>query len=128
MCFVAIYSVFGFLDWYFYHGTGVDHEKIKSFLIRCLRPFFVKGNLVVLDNASNNKHADCIKVLDEITDGNYIFNAPYWHYYAPIERGSSNVLREARSREDEAMVSPTIILNESFIKYSVIGSHGYVGT
>ena len=89
--------------------------------------FFVQGNVVVLDNASNNKHGKSIASLEDITQGNYIFNAPYQHYYAPIERGFSNVMCEVRLREDQAMISPRIIIEEAFMKYSVIGSHGHVG-
>ena len=127
-CFVAIYSTFGFLDWHFFEGTGFDHKDISHFLESSLRAFFVDGNIVVLDNASNNKHGKSVAALEEIMQGNFISNAPYQHYYAPIERGFSNVMCEVRLREDQAMISPRIVIEEAFMKYSVMGSHGHVDT
>ena len=111
-----------------FEGTGVDHIDISQFLESSLRAFIVDGNIVVLDNASNNKHGKSVAASEEITQGNFIFNAPYHHYYAPIERGFSNVMCELRLREDQAMISPRIVIEEAFMKYSVMGSHGHVDT
>jgi len=100
---------------------------IIYFLRHQLLPFFSDGACVICDNVSNNKHDDTISVLDEITQGSYKFNAPYWHEYAPIERGFSNVMREVRLNEDEAMFDTPTVVEAAFMKYSTIGSHGHVG-
>jgi hypothetical protein len=59
-----------------FEGIGVDHKDISQFLESSLRAFIVDGNIVVLDNASNNKHGKSVAASEEITQGNFIFNAP----------------------------------------------------
>ena len=45
---------------------------------------------------------------------------------APIERGFSNVLKEVRLHEDQAMINPVKVINEAFYKYSILGEMSHV--
>jgi hypothetical protein len=127
MCFVVLYSSIGFLDWIFFEGTGVDNRDIQKFLYKCVQPFCTSETLLLCDNASNNKHPSTIAVLENISHGNYKFNAAYQHYFAPVERGLSNVLAEIRLHEDDALCSTVYIAQQAFLKYSCVGTHGHVG-
>ena len=84
--------------------------------------------MTLADNASIHKTQGSLETLERVTQGRYKFVAAYSHFLSPIERGFANVLREARLYEEEGMRNPEAVLHRAFMKYSVAGTHGHVGT
>jgi hypothetical protein len=77
---------------------------------------------------SIHKVQSTLNVLNDITKGSYALCSPYSPRLKPIERGFGLVWNEIRSHGHEAQRNPITVINRSFQKYSIFGTHGHACT
>ena len=123
---LAAYCDQGFFAWRFYHGN-INQYGFQYFLEMDLRPMLLPDTLTLAHNATIHKTVGALETLERVTRGQYMFVEAWSHFLSPIERGFSNVIREARLHEETGVQNPEAALHQAFMKYSVAGTHGHVG-
>lgn len=122
----AIYGYYGFISWQIYE-KNMDHESFEHFLEYNLRPIYIAGHVVLLDNATTHKFGTTLALLEEITGGMQKCVPPWCHHLSPIERGFSQVWGDIRKTINNSMtpnaplVNVEAVIQASFSKYSIIG-------
>jgi len=126
---IAAYSAFGFLVWRIFFSP-LNHHSVEQFLTVDLPVVLMPDSVVIGDNAATHRHPDTVETLDHVTNGGYLFTTPYAPELKPIERGFGCVWKEIQSRYQEiatGRISKITLVQESFYKYSILGSKGVDG-
>lgn len=122
---IADYTFEGWATWRIFYNY-INHYGYELFLKEDLQYVLGEGDCVLNDGASIHLVDSTLELLHKITNGLYITGASYSHDLFPVERGFANVWGYIRSKWDPgAGLSPTDLINEAFIKYSVLGEWGY---
>jgi len=101
----AAYSENGFIAYQIFEGS-VSANEVAEFVGNTLRPFLLRNNFAILDNASNHKTAMVREVLEQAFRGQYYYCAPYSPELKPIERGFAMIKRYIRMHEAEGIADP----------------------
>ena len=113
----------GFLAWQVFE-CNVSAVEVVSFIREKLAPVFPDDAYLILDNASNQKHASVQEAMERDLKGRYFYCSPYSPELKPIERAFSMVRAWIRNHENDPTASLDLI-EEAFQLYSVLGERGF---
>ena len=112
----------GFIAWQIFEGPVSSHS-VACFIKNKLAPVFYDTNILILDNASNQK-SRCVRDCLEVSlHGRFKYCSPYSPELKPIERAFSLVRRYVRENEFDSRRDLNLI-NDAFYLYSVYGDRG----
>ena len=113
----------GFLAWQVYE-CHVTSAEVCKFISNNLAQVFPANAFLILDNASNQKHASVQMAMEGYLKGRYFYCSPYSPELKPIERAFSMVRSWIRNHENDPAESRDLI-QQAFQLYSVEGERGY---
>jgi transposase len=113
----------GFLAWQVFE-CNMTAAEVSSFIRDKLAPVFPDDAYLILDNASNQKHASVRMAMEGYLQGRYFYCSPYSPELKPIERAFSMVRSWIRNHENDPTESRDLI-EQAFKLYSVEGERGY---
>ena len=113
----------GFIAWEIFERS-VDGLDVANFIKERVHPLFGPNDVLLLDNATNQRTTEVYLALTTYLRGRYRYNVPYSPELNPIEHGFSLVRRWCRLHEHEYPNDPIALINAGFKLYSVGGPLG----
>lgn len=98
----------GFLAWQVFE-CNVASAEVCKFIRDKLAPVFPSDAFLILDNASNQKHASVQIAMEGYLQGRYFYCSPYSPKLKPIERAFSMVRSWIRNHENDPAESKDLI-------------------